>query len=125
MPILIHLTRAAVPRGIKVTGVVSTSLRWTSSNAAAGAGRSRSDKVYGSAREAVSVVQSGDVLLSGGFGMCGLPNTLINALAERRDSVRNLTGVSNNAGAGSKTVGLGTLLASGQLSKLIASYLGT
>ncbi|GFZ46537.1 hypothetical protein JCM24511_04784 [Saitozyma sp. JCM 24511] len=125
MPILIHLTRAAVPRGIKITGVVSTSLRWTSSNAAAGAGRSRSDKVYGSAQEAVSVVRSGDVLLSGGFGMCGLPNTLINALAERRDSVRNLTGVSNNAGAGSKTVGLGTLLASGQLSKLIASYLGT
>jgi len=84
-----------------------------------------STKVFASAREAVDIVKSGDVLLSGGFGMCGIPNTLINALAERKDSVYNLTGVSNNAGAGSKTVGLGTLLATGQLSRLIASYLGT
>lgn len=84
-----------------------------------------STKVCASAGEAVDIVKSGDILLSSGFGMCGLPNTLINALAERKDSVHKLTGVSNNAGAGTKTVGLGTLLATGQLSRLIASYLGT
>ena len=82
-------------------------------------------KISPSAEVAVDLVKSGDVLLCGGFGMCGLPNTLINALALRKDSVYGLTGVSNNAGAGSKTVGLGTLLANGQISKLIVSYLGT
>nr|XP_031860278.1 uncharacterized protein CI109_004162 [Kwoniella shandongensis]KAA5527350.1 hypothetical protein CI109_004162 [Kwoniella shandongensis] len=82
-------------------------------------------KVYPSAAEAVSVVKSGDVLLGGGFGLCGLPNTLFRALADRKEAVRGLTAVSNNAGAGGRTVGMGMLLEAGQISKLIASYLGT
>lgn len=107
-PIFRSATSKTLPRGSRALAVVR-----------------QISKVYPSAHEAVEIVKSGDTLLCSGFGMCGLPNTLINALAERKDSVRNLTGVSNNAGAGSKTVGLGTLLASGQLSRLIASYLGT
>ena len=85
---------------------------------------SKRGKVYPSAVEAVSVVKSGDILLGGGFGLCGLPNTLFNALAQRAHEVKGLTGVSNNAGAGGRTVGMGSLLQAGQLSKLIASYLG-
>lgn len=56
-----------------------------------------------------------------GFGLCGTPNTLIQALAKRPE-ITNLTGVSNNAGVGSK--GLGLLLGSGQIGKMIASYIG-
>lgn len=56
-----------------------------------------------------------------GFGLCGVPNTLIQALSKRSD-VNNLTGVSNNAGAGER--GLGLLLHTGQISKMIASYIG-
>jgi 3-oxoacid CoA-transferase len=59
----------------------------------------RRKKVWNSLDEAVSTVKSGDVLLSGGFGLCGTPDTLIGALAARAD-VRNLTAVSNNAGSG-------------------------
>ncbi|TXT06169.1 hypothetical protein VHUM_03642 [Vanrija humicola] len=86
--------------------------------------RRSASKVFPSAADAVSVVKSGDTLLSGGFGLCGLPNTLMGALASRSD-VKNLTGVSNNAGAGGRVAGLGMLLQSGQLSKFIGSYLGT
>ncbi|KAL1409404.1 hypothetical protein Q8F55_003387 [Vanrija albida] len=86
--------------------------------------RRAASKVYPSAEAAVAVVKSGDTLLSSGFGLCGLPNTLMGALAARAD-VKNLTGVSNNAGAGGRVAGLGMLLESGQLSKFIGSYLGT
>ncbi|GHJ90435.1 hypothetical protein NliqN6_6837 [Naganishia liquefaciens] len=81
----------------------------------------KSHKVYDSAAEAVKDVKSGDIVLSGGFGLCGVPNTLIQALSKRSD-VNNLTGVSNNAGAGER--GLGLLLHTGQISKMIASYIG-
>lgn len=79
-------------------------------------------KVYQSAEEAVDVVKSDDILLTGGFGLCGIPSTLIQALAKRKDEVKGLTGVSNNAGVEEK--GLGLLLQTGQVSKLIASYVG-
>lgn len=59
--------------------------------------------------------------LAPGFGLCGVPNTLIQALSKRSD-INNLTGVSNNAGAGER--GLGLLLHTGQISKMIASYIG-
>ncbi|KAF8274937.1 hypothetical protein EI94DRAFT_1838035 [Lactarius quietus] len=81
----------------------------------------RKKKVWNSVDEAVGVVKSGDVLLSGGFGLCGTPDTLIGALAERGD-VRNLTAVSNNAGSG--LYGLGKLLHTGQIDKMISSYIG-
>ena len=84
----------------------------------------RSSKIYPSAAEAVKVVKSGDILLSGGFGLCGLPNTLLNALGERKGAVTGLTAVSNNVGLGVGPVGLGVLLENGQLSKIIASHIG-
>ncbi|KDQ33891.1 hypothetical protein PLEOSDRAFT_1052683 [Pleurotus ostreatus PC15] len=58
----------------------------------------------------------------GGFGFAGIPDTLITALTKRKDEVKDLTGVSNNCGA--ETSGLGKLLISKQMSKLIASYPG-
>lgn len=83
-------------------------------------------KIYPSAAAAVEAVKSGDTVLSGGFGLCGVPSTLINALSKRTD-VKNLTGVSNNAGAvvNGDVKGLGKLLEAGQLKKMIASYIGT
>ncbi|EIM90116.1 3-oxoacid CoA-transferase [Stereum hirsutum FP-91666 SS1] len=78
-------------------------------------------KVWASADEAVKDVKSGDTILSGGFGLCGIPETLIGALEKRRE-VNNLTAVSNNAGAGEH--GLARLLKSKQLDKLLISYLG-
>ncbi|KDQ11702.1 hypothetical protein BOTBODRAFT_67857 [Botryobasidium botryosum FD-172 SS1] len=81
----------------------------------------KKSKVWRSADEAVVDVKSGDVVLSGGFGLCGTPDTLIQAIA-RRPEVTKLTAVSNNAGVGEK--GLGLLLHSGQIDKMISSYIG-
>ncbi|PCH38156.1 succinyl-CoA:3-ketoacid-coenzyme A transferase [Wolfiporia cocos MD-104 SS10] len=78
-------------------------------------------KVWDSVDEAVKDVKSGDIVLCGGFGLCGIPETLIEALARRSD-VKNITAVSNNAGA--KDLGLVRLVKSGQLQKLMISYLG-
>ncbi|TDL24740.1 3-oxoacid CoA-transferase [Rickenella mellea] len=78
-------------------------------------------KVWSSADEAVKDIKSGSIILSGGFGLCGTPDTLIQALSRRKE-VTNLTAVSNNAGVGER--GLGLLLHSGQVSKMISSYIG-
>ncbi|TCD63293.1 hypothetical protein EIP91_005705 [Steccherinum ochraceum] len=78
-------------------------------------------KVWDSVEEAVQVVKSGDTLLSGGFGLCGTPDTLIAALSKRPE-VRELTAVSNNVGSGEN--GLGKLLYSGHIGKMMASYIG-
>ncbi|EJU05345.1 3-oxoacid CoA-transferase [Dacryopinax primogenitus] len=82
----------------------------------------KASKVWDNVDDAVKDVRSGEVLLSGGFGLCGTPDTLIEALS-RRPQVRDLTAVSNNAGVGKR--GLGLLLHTGQISKMIASYIGT
>lgn len=60
-------------------------------------------------------------MLCGGFGLCGVPDTLINAVKET-PSIKGLTAVSNNAGVVGS--GLGLLLESGQIKKMIASYVG-
>jgi len=78
-------------------------------------------KVWASADDAVKDVKSGDIILSGGFGLCGVPETLIEALARRKD-VGDLTAVSNNGGVGE--YGLARLLQTGQMQKLMISYLG-
>ncbi|KDQ60681.1 hypothetical protein JAAARDRAFT_125080 [Jaapia argillacea MUCL 33604] len=78
-------------------------------------------KVWDSADEAVKDVKSGDIILSGGFGLCGTPDTLIQAVS-RRPEITKLTGVSNNAGSGDR--GLGKLFQTGQIDKMIASYIG-
>lgn len=78
-------------------------------------------KVYSSPDEAVKDVKSGDLVLSGGFGICGIPDTLISAL-QKRGEVKNLTVVSNNCGIEGK--GLSKLLENGQIGKFIGSYVG-
>ncbi|KAI0054171.1 3-oxoacid CoA-transferase [Auriscalpium vulgare] len=82
---------------------------------------SSSRKVWDSVDDAIRDVKSGDTILSGGFGLCGIPETLIKAVTKRKD-VSNLTAVSNNAGAGEH--GLASLLKTKQLDKLVISYLG-
>ncbi|KAF9068685.1 hypothetical protein BDP27DRAFT_1392630 [Rhodocollybia butyracea] len=82
----------------------------------------RKSKVWDSADEAVKDIKSGDTLLCGGFGLAGIPDTLLAALAKRKNEVNKLVGVSNNAGAGDH--GLGKLLNTEQLEKIVASYPG-
>lgn len=85
-----------------------------------------SSKLYDSADTAIDAVKKGDTVLASGFGLCGLPNTLIEALSKKPE-INGLTGVSNNAGAyvNGENKGLGKLLATKQLSKVIASYIGS
>ena len=66
-------------------------------------------------------MQSNSTLLAGGFGLCGVPDTLINTV-HANSSITGLTAVSNNAGI--EGSGLGLLLASKQIKKMIASYVG-
>lgn len=66
-------------------------------------------------------MQSNSTLLAGGFGLCGVPDTLINTV-HANPSITGLTAVSNNAGI--EGSGLGLLLASKQIKKMIASYVG-
>lgn len=66
-------------------------------------------------------MKSNSTLLCGGFGLCGVPDTLINAVESRSD-ITGLTAVSNNAGVPGS--GLGKLLESKQIKKMIASYVG-
>jgi 3-oxoacid CoA-transferase subunit A len=78
-------------------------------------------KVYPDARTALAdVLKDGMLIMSGGFGLCGIPETLI--LAIRDSGVKNLTVVSNNAGVDG--VGLGVLLDTHQIRKMISSYVG-
>ena len=79
------------------------------------------NKVYSSAKDALQdVVQDGQTLAVGGFGLCGIPESLITAL--KQTCVKNLTCISNNAGVDG--FGLGLLLESKQIKKMIASYVG-
>lgn len=78
------------------------------------------NKVYESAQAACRDVGEGSVLLVGGFGLCGIPECGIRALAER--NVKGLTVVSNNCGI--DDFGLGVLLRQRQIARIIASYVG-
>jgi 3-oxoacid CoA-transferase subunit A len=78
------------------------------------------DKRVANADVAIEKLFDGAVILSGGFGTCGIPENLIAAVL--RKGTKNLTCVSNNPGTVS--AGLGLLLQSRQISKMIASYLG-
>ncbi|WP_407410995.1 CoA transferase subunit A [Acinetobacter sp.] len=79
------------------------------------------NKVYASAAEALhDIVQDGQTLAVGGFGLCGIPEALIAALKDT--GVKNLTCISNNAGVDG--FGLGVLLETKQIKKMIASYVG-
>lgn len=78
------------------------------------------DKRVANADEAIKCVQDGAMILVGGFGMCGVPEHLLRALRKR--GTKNLTLVSNNAGT--DNFGIGWLLETKQVKKMIASYVG-
>jgi 3-oxoacid CoA-transferase subunit A len=79
------------------------------------------NKVYPSAAKALDgIVQDGQLLAVGGFGLCGIPEALIAAL--RESGKKNLTVISNNAGVDG--FGLGQLLETRQIKRMISSYVG-
>ena len=80
-----------------------------------------SSKVYSSAKEALAgQIKDGMTIMSGGFGLCGIPDVLIEAV--RESGAKNLTVISNNAGVDG--AGLGILLETKQIAKMISSYVG-
>lgn len=78
------------------------------------------NKVCASAAEAIRDIPDGATLMVGGFGLCGIPENLILALRDK--DVKNLTVISNNAGV--DDFGLGLLLQTRQIKKMVASYVG-
>jgi 3-oxoacid CoA-transferase subunit A len=78
------------------------------------------NKVFDSAALAIADIRDGAVLMAGGFGLCGIPENLILALRDR--GTTGLTVISNNCGV--DDWGLGPLLQSRQIAKMISSYVG-
>ncbi len=78
------------------------------------------NKVFKDAESALTGLKDGMLILFGGFGLCGIPENAIAAVA--KSGAKNLTCVSNNAGVDG--FGLGILLANGQVKKMISSYVG-
>ena len=78
------------------------------------------DKVVKNSEEAVSDVSDGSTIMMGGFGLCGIPENCIQALLKK--GVRDLTFISNNAGV--NDFGIGFLLKTRQVKKMISSYVG-
>jgi 3-oxoacid CoA-transferase subunit A len=78
------------------------------------------NKVFPNADAAVADIQDGATIMVGGFGLCGIPENLVDAI--RRKGTKNLTVMSNNAGV--VGFGLGLLLESRQISKVVGTYVG-
>jgi 3-oxoacid CoA-transferase subunit A len=78
------------------------------------------NKVYKNADEAIADIKNGMTLMLGGFGLCGIPENCISALLKK--GVKELTCISNNAGV--DDFGLGLLLKTRQVKKMISSYVG-
>lgn len=78
------------------------------------------NKIVANAEEAIKDIKDGAVLMLGGFGLCGIPENSISALVKK--GVKNLTCISNNAGV--DDFGIGLLLQTRQVKKMIASYVG-
>jgi 3-oxoacid CoA-transferase subunit A len=78
------------------------------------------NKVVANAEEAIKDIESGAVLMLGGFGLCGIPENCIAALVKK--GVNNLTCISNNAGV--DDFGIGLMLQQKQVKKMISSYVG-
>ncbi|KAI0012368.1 coenzyme A transferase [Xylariaceae sp. FL0662B] len=83
--------------------------------------RAEINKVYPSAAEALKDMKPNTTVLCGGFGLCGVPDTLINEI-QKKPEITGITAVSNNAGTDNS--GLGNLLKTKQIKKMIASYIG-
>lgn len=78
------------------------------------------NKTVASAEEAIADIQSGDTLMLGGFGLCGIPENCISALLKR--DIKDLICISNNAGV--DDFGIGLMLQKRQVKKMMASYVG-
>lgn len=78
------------------------------------------NKVVENATKAISDITDGAVIMLGGFGLCGIPENTIAALVQKK--VQNLTCISNNAGV--DDFGLGLLLKTRQIKKMLSSYVG-
>jgi len=78
------------------------------------------NKVVASAADAVAVIPDGATIMMGGFGLCGIPENLIQALHAR--GTRGLTVISNNAGV--DEAGVGMLMRARQIRKMVATYVG-
>ena len=78
------------------------------------------NKVFKNADEVIADVKDGDVLMLGGFGLCGIPENCITALVKK--NVKQLTCISNNAGV--DDFGIGLMLQQRQIKKMISSYVG-
>jgi 3-oxoacid CoA-transferase subunit A len=78
------------------------------------------NKQYKNADEAIADIKDGQVLMLGGFGLCGIPENTIAALVKK--GTKNLTCISNNAGV--DDFGIGLMLQQKQVKKMIASYVG-
>lgn len=83
--------------------------------------RAEINKVLPSAAEAIKDLKANSTILCGGFGLCGVPDTLIDEVMKRPD-LTGITAVSNNAGTDNS--GLGKLLKTKQVKKMVASYIG-
>ncbi|KPI34946.1 Succinyl-CoA:3-ketoacid coenzyme A transferase 1, mitochondrial [Cyphellophora attinorum] len=105
-----HLTSRNAPSCNPLVRAFSTSLTQREIN-----------KVVGSASEAIADMQSDSTVLCGGFGLCGVPDTLINEVS-KNTHITGLTAVSNNAGVPGN--GLGKLLDTKQIKRMVASYVG-
>ncbi len=79
-----------------------------------------SNKVYQTADDALFDIRDGAVIMLGGFGLCGIPENAISALLKK--GTKNLTCISNNAGV--DDFGIGLLLKTRQVKKMISSYVG-
>lgn len=103
-----------------VPRVAGRSARWLPALEGLRRSFSSSSKVVGSAQEAIKDLSDGATVCVGGFGLCGIPENLIAALQQQ--GTKDLTAVSNNAGV--DNFGLGLLLQSRQIKRMISSYVG-
>jgi 3-oxoacid CoA-transferase subunit A len=78
------------------------------------------NKVFKNADEVIADIKDGDILMLGGFGLCGIPENCITALVKK--NIKQLTCISNNAGV--DDFGIGSLLQQKQVKKMISSYVG-
>lgn len=120
-----HTTASSYRTFTTTSRALSAPLPDSSKTAAAPALERGASKIYPDADSAVADIPSGSTLLSSGFGLCGVAETLITALHRRGPaSLHSLTAVSNNAGVEGKG-GLSVLTRDGQVDRLVLSYLGS
>lgn len=79
-------------------------------------------QIFDNANDAIHDLKSDSTILCGGFGLCGIPENLFRAVESKKDSIKGLTIVSNNAGV--NDFGIGLLLRQNQVKRMISSYVG-